>query len=354
MKKIICLALALFLLSGCAAPESGANKKSPFIGVWISCYELRAMLQSGNFKEEFTAAADNLYRFCATDAFVHVRAFGDSLFESAYYPKSEDVKQYDFDVLEFMISALLARGIRFHAWINPFRAADGSYNNPADTAVRAAVLGGIGEITDRYAVSGIHFDDYFYPANNSDIDAVEFAEYLKKSQNPLSLEEWRTEVINSFVLSARDTVKHKDKNLIFSISPAADMEKNRTSAFADVEYWCKAGAVDILIPQLYFGYEYPLGNFKFNYLLDRFTALDYAENVRLIIGLAAYKTGTQTPPDNAEWQDSSVLSRQTEDCLKTQGVSGVCYFSYTYLFAEDELHASALEKVKEELTAAPF
>lgn len=351
MKKIFCTFFAFLILCGCTAltPNRKENSDKKIIGVWISCYELNSMLSSGDFKNQFNAVADNISAFGITDAFVHVRGFGDSLFSSDFYPLNEAVMQYDFDVLEFIIETLSAKDIRFHAWINPFRRADGTFNNPADTAAVSAVLGGIREIIDKYSISGIHFDDYFYPADNSEIDADTYTAYLAASKSPLSLEEYRLSVINSFVLLAKDAVKEKYKDMIFSISPAADIEKNKTSAFADVEYWCKTGVIDYIIPQLYFGYDYPDKNFCFNNLLSRWQDIKRADNTKLLIGLAAYKTGTEQQPDNEEWQSDTLLSRQTADCIKNDNISGVCYFSYTYLFYEDELHKSAIKNTKENL-----
>lgn len=354
MKKIFCVFFSLLILCGCTPlkENSEITERERIIGVWISCYELNSMLSSGDFKNQFNEVSENLSEFGATDAFVHVRAFGDSLFSSDFYPQNETAKQYDFDVLEFMIKTLKKKNIRFHAWINPFRRADGTFNNPADTAVLSAVLGGIREIIDKYSVSGIHFDDYFYPADSTEIDADTYTAYLAATDSPLTLEEYRLSVINSFVLLAKDAIDTKNKDIIFSISPAADIEKNKTSAFADVEYWCKTGVIDYIIPQLYFGYDYPDKNFRFSYLLSRWTNNERADNTKLLIGLAAYKTGTEQQPDKEEWQSDTVLSRQTADCIKSDNISGICYFSYTYLFAQDELHTSVLENVKEQLTAA--
>ena len=53
---------------------------------------------------------------------------------------------------------------------------------------------------------------------------------------------------------------------------------------------------------------------------------------KLVIGLAAYKLGTKEPPDNAEWQTKEdILNRQTKICLDDSDISGICFFSYSYL-----------------------
>lgn len=350
MKKMLCLSLAFLLVCGCSG-VTDAKEQTPqnekFRGVWISCYELDNLLAGGNFKEEFSAACKNLESLCITDAFVHMRAFSDSLFPSEYYTQKENTLIYDFDVLEYMITELAAHGVRTHAWINPFRKEAGVFDDPADTSVRVAVLGGIREIIERYPVAGVHFDDYFYPEGNDEIDSKSYEEYRKDAACPLSKEDWRTANINALVFSASNTIHKYNKKLIFSISPAADIKRNKEKYFADVEAWCRSGVIDLIIPQLYFGFDYPDKKFAFKNLLYEWKKLLRGTSARMAIGLAAYKLGSDTPPDGAEWQSGEeILPRQTDLCLKDAALSGVCYFSYSYLFKDDPLHTASLNKTR--------
>ena len=302
------------------------------------------MLAGGEFKAEFSRLCENLNALGCSDAFVHCRAFSDSLFNSKYYPQKENTLSYGFDILEYMIAELKAVKVRFHAWINPFRTANGDFSNPADISVQTGVLCGIREIIENYDVDGVHFDDYFYPANSDETDSETFAEYESAAVSPLEKGEWRRANITSLVFAARDIIKESKKDIIFSISPAADNDKNYNSSFADVKAWCESGAVDYIIPQLYFGFDYPDESFTFGALLKKWKKL--SGGAKLIIGLAAYKLGTDSPPDSEEWQSGEdILARQTEICLKDTAVSGVCYFSCTYLFAEDTLHAASTERI---------
>ena len=353
-KKIIAFIVVCTLLCGCARenPAKEEKNQNPFIGVWISCYELDKMLSGGNFKKEFTDAAENLKEFGVNNAFLHVCAFSDSLFASKYYKQKENTLGYDFDVLKFMTDTLGAAGIGTHAWINPFRAAPGVFKNPADPGVRATVLCGIREIIDNYDVAGIHFDDYFYPADSDSLDNAEYTEYKKTAKNPLGKDDWRRANVSALVFAVKDLVDSYNKNITFSISPAADIEKNENAYFADVKAWCKDNAADFIIPQLYFGFRYPDGKFCFSNLLNSWKELTKDSKTKLIIGLAAYKVGTENPPDNAEWQKGEdILSRQTELCLFDEKIFGVCFFSYTYLFSGNKLNTAARERVKEVISA---
>lgn len=356
MKKAVCLIFVLLFLTSCSPNGEGERKEketpsqSFVTGVWISCYELGGMLDSGNFKEEFSAAAKNIASINATDAFVHVRAFSDSLFYSDYYPQNSKTLNYDFDVLEFMINELKGYNIRFHAWINPFRAADGGFYNPADETVRKNIISGVREIVDKYSIDGIHFDDYFYNLSDNTADADTFALYTASGENTATIEQYRTSQITSLIFSVKNAIKYKNEKIIFSVSPAADMEKNQNSAFADIPYWCQSGAVDWIIPQLYFGFDYPDEKFRFENLLEVWRKMPRADTVSLIIGLASYKLGTDKAPDNEEWaMADNILSRQTAICKAASDISGVSFFSYSSLFSADGLHTSALSKIRSAL-----
>ncbi|MBO4693869.1 MAG: family 10 glycosylhydrolase [Clostridia bacterium] len=359
MKKAVVIILAFVVLT-CSCTAKGRSKaikpsaisKQRIVGVWISCYELGGMLDRGNFKEEFSLVAENLHSLNIGDAFIHVRAFGDSLFKSEYYPENTKVSRYDFDVLKSMIDELTRYNIRFHAWINPFRTQDGSFSNPADITVRKNILSGVREIVKKYDVAGIHFDDYFYPSANDNIDAQSFSEYTEASDSAITLTEYRRANITSLMFEVKNAVKHINPDIIFSVSPAADIKKNAAEAFADIAYWCKNGAVDWIIPQLYFGFDYPKEEYKFDNLLSVWRRLPRKKDVEMIIGLPSYKLGTDTPPDNIEWvAGTDILARQVKKVLSNNDLSGVCFFSYSSLFCEDDLHKQSLALIKKALAA---
>ena len=350
-----CLVSVLLVLSLCCCRkgyyETPKQEKDPFIkAVWISYSEINSMLKSGEFKDEFLNAANSCEALCITDLFVHTRAFGDSLFPSRYYTLNPLTEPYDFDVLEYMIDTCHSKNMRFHAWINPYRTGDGSFSDPSSTAVQSNIIKGIKEILLLYKVDGIHFDDYFYPSAESAVDRQSYADYSLGTPFPLSLKEFRTANVNLLISSAYDTVKLFDESIVFSISPAASIEKNKSEFFADVNFWCENGCVDWIMPQLYFGFDYPDENYRFNNLLETWKSVKRADNVKLIIGLAAYKLGTAQKPDCDEWSEGKdILKSQTELCVLEGAVQGVCFFSFSSLFAEDRLHTESLSGIKDVL-----
>lgn len=388
VKRILCLILAacfIAAISGCG--NIGGNESLPnaatveprdkIMGLWVSYSELAALVK-GDFKTDFS----NLLRCCKdtgiTDLFVHVRAFCDAIYPSELFPLSAGASEYSGDLLNDMIELTHGAGIRFHAWINPFRVrtadenvdmlpdnspakiwlrddnagndinvcfSNGIYLNPASEEVRKLVIDGIREIINKYHPDGIHFDDYFYPTTDESFDKSSYSAYCDASAEPVSLSDWRRAQVNQLISGCYTAVKFCDKETVFSVSPAASVEKNYSAAFADIAAWLRAGCVDWIIPQLYFGFEYPDSAFRFEKLLDTWSGLRRAEGVRLIIGLAAYKLGTTAAPDAAEWENGAeILSKQLE--LSEKKADGVVFFSSGSLFSENELNKRALELLK--------
>ncbi len=355
--------LSLITLCGCVNLKTlrKANTKIPdsyLSGIWVSYIEVNSFLKDGNFKDNFK----NVIKVCKenkiSDMFVCVRAFCDSLYKSKYFPQNEFSSGCDFDVTEYMISLCHKNGIKFHAWINPYRVRtednditklpkespylkllsekdigvteSGIYLIPSSERVKKLVSEGVREILNLYSVDGIHIDDYFYPAVTEDFDKTLYGEYKENCQNPLDIKDYRTNNVTALVSSIYSAVKFKNKDIVFSISPCASAEKNINSYYADIESFCKSGCVDIVIPQLYFGFDYPDKNFCFDKLLNDWKNLTKGTNVKLLIGLATYKINTALPPDNTEWQNGNeIIKRQEKICENERSVNGVVYFSYT-------------------------
>ena len=398
MKKIIiCMLLIFALLCGCAAqntesgspPETGGSGKSSFSsGVWLSYSEINGMLKSSSgFKAEFAEVIKNCSYLKISDIYVHVRAFCDSLFKSEYFPQISAAKELDYDVFEYIISECRKTGIRVHAWLNPYRVSSSSedtealdpespaykwlhdndaandvnvvksggiYLNPAEYQVRELVIDGIREILEKYDVDGIHFDDYFYPTTDESFDSASYEKYKSGSENPLPLDEWRRSNVNALISGCYTAVKFYSKDILFTVSPAASVENNYNELYADVEGWLESGCVDCIIPQLYFGFEYPDTEFSFEQLLEQWCGLASCnDNVSLLIGLAPYKTGTDSEPDREEWNKyTDIIARQVEKCYENENVSGFVLFSYSSLVSDNELNTKQRENLKEYIDSA--
>lgn len=180
-----------------AAPEPNpALPSGEWRAVWVSYLEWARMDFSS--EEAFRAAAAELLDNCAAlglnTVIAQVRPFGDALYESSLFPWSHlctgtQGQGPGFDPLDVLVTEAHGRGLSLEAWVNPYRlkssaamppsiadtnlinihpewcctVGDGVYLNPAVPEAAAYVVQGVAELVEKYAVDGIHFDDYFYP-----------------------------------------------------------------------------------------------------------------------------------------------------------------------------------------------
>lgn len=312
--------------------------------------------------------------------FCHVRPFADAFYPSEHFPHSKYVSGTEgvdpgYDALQLMLDAAHRNGMQFHAWINPYRVStsttkaedlssgniaakwltDGSgravasgngiYLNPASLDAQELVIDGVKEIINKYDVDGIHFDDYFYPTTSKSFDAKAYGEYTATAgANPLSLADWRRANVNALVSAVYRACK--SKKVTFGISPAADIEKNRNSYYADVAMWmANPGYIDYIIPQIYFGYEHPVATARYSYLLNRWCGLTRHSNLQLYIGLGAYRMSESSVDDYAEWStDATLLAKQAKDA-KTAGTGGFVVFSYAATTNANEHHQQQIKNL---------
>ncbi len=328
-----------------------------FIFTWLTYGEL-SVTESLKEKSDYEAYIDGLFKnmkeIGVTDCFVQVRPFADALYESEIFPLSAYAeKAGNFDPLEIIISIAEGYKIAVHAWINPYRISygmlpedsvyyeeykddiialsTGTYFNPASLRVQKLILSGVVELMTKYGIKGIHIDDYFYPEAIENEDEKQYEKY-KKDGGKKSLGDWRRENVNSLISAIYLKVKSFGEDKIFSVSPCGDAEKNYSQLYADVKLWCKGGYCDIVLPQIYFGFDNE--NLPFKKCLDEWLSITDSEKVSLIPGLALYKCGKEDEyagKGKGEWQkNSDIISRQVK-LIKEKKCQGFALYSGSYI-----------------------
>lgn len=333
------------------------QKDEQIRAMWLTCYELSEMLGKGS-QEYFSDKISEVFELCQNKrintVFIQVRPFFDALylseiFEWSEYAKSSSGKIPDFDPLEIIVDIAENYGVSIHAWINPYRVSydssaeidqaiencafscdEGVFLDPSSLEAQKMVLDGVREILENYDIDGIHIDDYFYPQTNISFDKTAYEAYIDCG-GKLSKDNWRRENVNSLVSALYSLVHSVKPEGIFSISPAGDITKNKTSHYADVELWCtRNGYADWVIPQIYYGFNHD--KMPFEKIANKWKKLAEKGKVKLICGLASYKQGQ---PDSGagrgenEWvNDNDVIIRQTEYVISI-GYDGYAYFSYS-------------------------
>ena len=349
--------------------------------VWVSYLEWARMNFSSEaaFRADIAALMDNCAALGLNTVLAQVRPFGDALYESSLFPWSHlctgtQGQAPGFDPLDVLITEAHARGLSLEAWINPYRlkssaamppsigetnlmhihpewcctVGEGVYLNPAIPEAAAYVVQGVAELVERYAVDGIHFDDYFYPTTEASLDAAQFAASGEKD-----LASWRQQNVTSLVKAAHDAVKAADPTLRFGVSPQGNPENDLATQYSDIYTWLTASGadavVDYLCPQVYWGYGYQLQSgstrFAFENIVPEWLGMARAGDVALYFGLGAYRIGVGDGGANADstsqWATGSALARQTAD-LRSRGAQGWALYRYDSLFgpARNDLAAA--------------
>ena len=310
-------------------------------GVWLSYIELDEMLSSASPTKAAKAVAE-VMDTCAkkglNTVFFHVRAHGDAYFPSAAWPAATTARALladGFDPLACAVEEAHRRGIALHAWVNPYRigtsATEGDrflkngvwYYQPSSPQVRQNLLDGVREILDHYPVDGIHFDDYFYPSG-----MAQTAETFEDIPEGVDVTQWRRTQVDALVSGVYGLCRQHGR--LFGVSPAADIEKNRTQSYANVTRWMtEAGYIDYICPQLYVGFRHETK--PFTTLLTQWADLPRRQGVQLYVGLAQYKIGLAHDPyagsGAAEWaQDEDIIPQQIEKVQNT--ADGYVLFRY--------------------------
>lgn len=349
-------------------------------GVWLPYMELnpQGLTMPDAYRAYLAGVFAPLQRLQITDLFVQVRPFGDAIYPSAYFPAAACITgtrggTLPFDYLQCIIETAKAYGMQVHAWLNPYRLSttlqapavfavdpvvgqwlaepgqtdvrfldNGVYLDPASARVQSLILSGVSELLDHYALAGIHIDDYFYPTTDNAFDDAAFAAY-GAAGGTLSKSDWRRENVNTLVRAMYATVKAKNPQMLFSISPAGNIEKDENELFANVRRWGREpGYCDMLLPQIYFGFQNT--TLPFSQCLAAWQSLCAGSGVRLVVGLAVYKIGETDDYAGAgvnEWiEDETVLQRQVA-AVRAAGCAGFCCYSAKFVNFHETLCAKA-------------
>ena len=336
-------------------------------GVWVTYMDLNMQYESDRSETAFrrkieTIAADSK-AFGFNTLVVQVRPFCDALYPSGLFPYSHILsgaqgEDPGYDALRIICDVCGKNGLQIHAWINPYRViANGvpeklsSDNpavkdegmllrvgedvilNPADEKARRLIADGVLEIAENYPVDGIQFDDYFYPPDTGDQDSRQYEEYADSMPQgkAMDVQTWRSFNVDLLLSETYLRLHRRCPGVAFGISPQGNLGNN-ASLNADVVNWCaKKGFLDYICPQLYFSLDNPALGFE--QALSEWTALDYADGIRLYAGLGAYKAGSDA--DEGTWlEDNDILAREYNILEKNKKANGFMLYSYASLHDE--------------------
>lgn len=381
-KLIAFLLVICFLFSSCNlfnTYEDEKNKinidsENEFRAIWLNYNELCSIINSSENSSELEKNIKNIVNNCKSSGLnriiLHVRAFGDSYYNSEIFPVNEcmsDKLKSDkkYDPLEIFCRIAHIENFKIDAWINPYRISysddtdklpenslvkkmldsdnsgqdvvvfeQGIFLNPASQKAQGLILSGVREILEKYDVDGIHIDDYFYPTTDSAFDKISFEAYTENN-GKLELAQWRRENVNSLVSQIYSAVKAYSESVSFSISPGGNIDSVENECYADVKLWCsQSGYADFIIPQIYYGFENE--KMPFESVVNSWTEIADKTKVKLCFGLACYKCGNADEYAGVginEWIDGfDIVSRQIVTLRGLEDYCGFCIYSYSSLF----------------------
>ena len=293
--------LALFLALLLTTPALHAQTdKQEFRGAWIasvinldwpSCRTCSPAQQQSNL----IRMLDGLQDSGINAVLFQVRSEGDALYPSEIEPWSYWLTGEQgtapspvWDPLAFAVEESHKRGMELHAWLNPYRADRGSNYPKAATHVtnenpewllsigtlkifdpglqvsRDRVAAVVADITRRYDVDGIHFDDYFYPYPPNQIGSEDAASFAADPRGFTDIGDWRRDNINRMVAQVQDSILAVDPEVVFGISPFGIWKNGTPSGitgldaygtiYADAVHWLTNETIDYVTPQTYWAF----------------------------------------------------------------------------------------------------
>lgn len=359
IKRILLLIIVvLMLVAGCWTKDEEEIRAT-----WISYIDYTEILWGKSeveYQNNLAELMDNLKKLKVNTIYVHASAFTDAYYDSDIYPTAQYITgkigdELAFDPFALLVDAAKKNGLRVEAWINPYRSFTDEqmknlsedciqkkwlnennrvlieyngrwYLNPASEEAKSTVIQVVEELVQNYDIDGIHMDDYFYPEGIDDtFDCVEYKEHQDKR-----LSEFRKENVNDLIERISKAIKKLDKNCTFSVSPAGNIEYSTESIYGDVAYWIENEWVDIIVPQIYFGFEHE--TLPFDTCLKQWEGLVKGTDVKLVVGLAAYKINTEdnyAKSGRDEWiNGNNILAKQIQVAKAAVNYGGFSLFSY--------------------------
>ncbi len=334
-------------------------------------------------QEALKGKLDKLKSLGINTVFFQVKPDGTALWPSKILPWSDMLTGHigedpGYDPLQFMLDEAHKRGMKVHAWFNPYRVSVNTKTatvtelnrtlsqNPASVFVlhrdwirtagdrfvldpgipeaRSWITSIVAEVVTRYAIDGVQFDDYFYAESSSSVlnDSESFKKY---GQGFISKADWRRHNTQQLIEQVSHTIKQLKPEVEFGVSPAG-VWRNRShdtagsdtrgaaaydEAYADTRLWVQQGLLDYIAPQLYWPFARDAA--RYDVLAKWWADVVKPTNTRLYIGVALYKVGepSKNEPDWTINGGVPELKKQLDLNESMPNINGTILFRENYL-----------------------
>ncbi|MDC0558826.1 family 10 glycosylhydrolase [Candidatus Izimaplasma bacterium] len=369
------------------------NKK-PFRALWVSNVvniDLPTIENIEEYKSQVIHMLDTCIEYNLSAIIFQVRTTNDAFYESKLNPFSRYLTMSEgnkppFDILKWIIEEATKRNLEFHAWCNPYRvSSDGKLSvedylatcddlnyakqhpedlvldtkgklilNPTKPSVKKHIIDSMRELATNYKISGIHFDDYFYPYSGLDENHDDSFEFENREDKTMSLGDFRRANVNEVIKGVYHAIKEVDEHLQFGVSPfgiwknkASDPNGSNTAPscsesyynqYADTVEWIKEGYIDYIVPQIYWEFGHKIAPFAD--ICDYWVKTCQNTTVKLYIGHGAYRLGNK-----GEFGNKEEIINQIKYANQFDSVTGNVFFTYkTFIDKEKSYEGMQLLK----------
>lgn len=334
-------------------------------------------------QEALTGKLDKLKSLGINTVFFQVKPDGTALWPSKILPWSDMLtgkigEDPGYDPLQFMLDEAHKRGMKVHAWFNPYRVSVNTKpstvtelnrtlsQNPASVFVlhrawirtagdrfvldpgipeaRSWITSIVAEVVARYPIDGVQFDDYFY-AESSGSMLNDSETFKKQGQGFGSKADWRRHNTQLLIEQVSRTIKQLKPEVEFGVSPAG-VWRNRShdaagsdtrgaaaydEAYADTRLWVQQGLLDYIAPQIYWPFARDAA--RYDVLAKWWADVVKPTNTRLYIGVALYKVGepSKNEPDWTINGGVPELKKQLDLNESLPQINGTILFRENYL-----------------------
>jgi uncharacterized lipoprotein YddW (UPF0748 family) len=326
---------------------------------------------------------DKLKSLGINTVFFQVKPDGTALWPSKILPWSDMLtgnigEDPGYDPLQFMLEEAHKRGMKVHAWFNPYRVStnttpgtvavlnrtlslqpasvfvlhrdwirtsgDRFVLDPGIPEVRDWITSIVAEVVSQYAVDGVQFDDYFYTESPGSTlnDAQTYNIY---GQGYSSKADWRRHNTQLLIEQVSRTIKQLKPGVEFGVSPAgvwrnishdpAGSDTRGAAAydesFADTRLWVQKGLLDYIAPQIYWPFSRSAA--RYDVLAKWWADVVKPTHTRLYIGIALYKVGepSKNEPDWTVNGGVPELKKQLDLNESMPQINGTILFRENYL-----------------------
>ncbi|WP_409335214.1 glycoside hydrolase family 10 protein [Cedecea neteri] len=404
------LAAALFLASCASKPpvslvtplpgtkpivKTPSQHNQPMRGVWLATVSRldwppvssvngsSAAVRISQQQQALKDKLDKLKSLGINTVFFQVKPDATALWPSKILPWSDMLtgkigEDPGYDPLQFMLDEAHKRGMKVHAWFNPYRVStnitpgtvaalnrtlslqpasvfvlhrdwirtsgDRFVLDPGIPEVRDWITSIVAEVVSHYAIDGVQFDDYFYTESPGSTlnDSQTFRTY---GQGYASKADWRRHNTEQLIEQVSRTIKQLKPGVEFGVSPAgvwrnishdpAGSETRGAAAYdesyADTRLWVQKGLLDYIAPQIYWPFSRSAA--RYDVLAKWWANVVKPTNTRLYIGIALYKVG-EPSKNEPDWTVSGgvpELKKQIDLNEALPQINGTILFRENYL-----------------------